>query len=161
MSKRRPWKAAELAIIDREYPHTENRVLAFRLRRSIRTIYLAAARLGVRKSPAFLSAAAAVRMKARTGAARGNIYPKGNVPWNAGLKGIHLSPATQFKKGNRPQTWVPVGSLPPCRSSGRGGARRCQPAMRTYRTTRCANLLSGPSFGRDAKVTTWGVRKRA
>ena len=24
---------------------------------------------------------------------------KGNVPWNKGIKGIHLSPETEFKKG--------------------------------------------------------------
>ena len=26
-------------------------------------------------------------------------FKKGNVPWNAGLKGIHLHPDTEFKKG--------------------------------------------------------------
>ena len=26
-------------------------------------------------------------------------FKKGNVPWNKGLKGIHMSPATEFKKG--------------------------------------------------------------
>lgn len=39
-------------------------------------------------------------------------FPKGNKPWNKGMKGF--SPegckATQFKKGNRPHTWVPIGS---------------------------------------------------
>lgn len=28
--------------------------------------------------------------------------PKGFIPWNKGLKGIHLSPSTEFKKGQRP-----------------------------------------------------------
>lgn len=26
-------------------------------------------------------------------------FKKGNKPWNAGLKGLHLSPNTEFKKG--------------------------------------------------------------
>lgn len=26
-------------------------------------------------------------------------FKKGNTPWNAGLKGIHLNPDTEFKKG--------------------------------------------------------------
>jgi len=26
-------------------------------------------------------------------------FKKGNKPWNAGVKGIHLNPATEFKKG--------------------------------------------------------------
>ena len=29
-------------------------------------------------------------------------YEKGHVPWNKGKKGIHLSPQTEFKKGNIP-----------------------------------------------------------
>ena len=29
---------------------------------------------------------------------KGN-FNKGHKPWNAGMKGIHLSPATEFKKG--------------------------------------------------------------
>ncbi len=33
----------------------------------------------------------------------GNSYslPKGHIPWNKNKKGIHLSPESQFKKGNR------------------------------------------------------------
>lgn len=27
--------------------------------------------------------------------------PKGHIPWNKGLKGIHLSPATEFKNGRK------------------------------------------------------------
>lgn len=30
----------------------------------------------------------------------GNTFAKGNPSWNKGLKGIHLSPNTEFKKGN-------------------------------------------------------------
>lgn len=39
-------------------------------------------------------------------------YKKGNTPWNKGKKGWQAPGAerTWFKKGNRPQTWVPVGS---------------------------------------------------
>ena len=28
-------------------------------------------------------------------------YEKGNKPWNTGKKGIHLSPATEFKEGEK------------------------------------------------------------
>jgi len=39
-------------------------------------------------------------------------FKKGLVPWNKGLKGLHIpgSEKGQFKKGARPQTWVPVGT---------------------------------------------------
>lgn len=28
-------------------------------------------------------------------------FPKGHTPWNKDMKGIHLSPSTEFKKGER------------------------------------------------------------
>ena len=38
-------------------------------------------------------------------------WQKGHKPWNKGMKGIDIGgKATRFKKGNRPQTWMPVGS---------------------------------------------------
>jgi len=37
-------------------------------------------------------------------------FPKGNVPHNKGVKGLHYSPASEFKKGNIPVNHRPVGS---------------------------------------------------
>lgn len=37
-------------------------------------------------------------------------YAPGNTPINKGQKGIHLSPASEFKKGNRPWNYKPVGT---------------------------------------------------
>ena len=40
-----------------------------------------------------------------------NYWKKGHKPWNKGMKGIDIGgKATRFKKSNRPQTWMPVGS---------------------------------------------------
>jgi len=36
---------------------------------------------------------------------RCNLFKKGNKPWNKNLKGLHLSPKTEFKNGNYPQTY--------------------------------------------------------
>jgi len=36
-------------------------------------------------------------------------FRKGNRPWNKGRKGIHLSPATEFKKGHLSFDINPVG----------------------------------------------------
>lgn len=33
-----------------------------------------------------------------------------HAPLRAPKHGEHISPATEFKRGNRPQTWVPIGS---------------------------------------------------
>lgn len=37
-------------------------------------------------------------------------FPPGHVPHNKGMKGIRVSIATEFKKGNRPANYMPVGS---------------------------------------------------
>lgn len=39
-------------------------------------------------------------------------WEEGHAPWNKGKKGVSYEgmKATQFKKGNLPQTWVPVGT---------------------------------------------------
>jgi transposase len=39
-------------------------------------------------------------------------FEKGQIPWNKGKKGINYpgAQATQFKPGNVPHTWVPIGS---------------------------------------------------
>lgn len=38
-------------------------------------------------------------------------FRKGHSTWNKHLKGLHLSPATEFKKGNRPHNVTPVGTV--------------------------------------------------
>jgi len=38
-------------------------------------------------------------------------FKKGQVPWNKGVKGIHLSPKSEFKKGNRPYNTGKIGEL--------------------------------------------------
>jgi hypothetical protein len=38
-------------------------------------------------------------------------FKPGHVPANKGVKGIHLSPETEFKKGHVPPNTVPVGTL--------------------------------------------------
>jgi len=38
-------------------------------------------------------------------------FRKGHIPPNKGNKGIHVSPNTEFKKGNRPPNSKPVGTI--------------------------------------------------
>lgn len=38
-------------------------------------------------------------------------FKRGHIPWNRNKRGIHLSPKTEFKKGNRPDNWKPVGTI--------------------------------------------------
>lgn len=47
----------------------------------------------------------------RSASGRPARFTDGHTPWNKGLKGVcQGGVATQFKKGSRPNTWVPVGS---------------------------------------------------
>ena len=38
-------------------------------------------------------------------------FKKAHIPWNKGMKGIHLSPKTEFKKGEYPPTYCRVGTI--------------------------------------------------
>lgn len=38
-------------------------------------------------------------------------FKKGVVPWNKGLKGIHLSPKSEWKKGQKGRNWIPVNTV--------------------------------------------------
>lgn len=39
------------------------------------------------------------------------VFKKGNIPWNKGKKGLHLTPKTQFVKGCKSNRIVPVGTV--------------------------------------------------
>jgi hypothetical protein len=49
-----------------------------------------------------------LRRGIRTG--RTGCFSPGNVPYNAGTKGLNVANCTSFKAGQMPQTWVPVGT---------------------------------------------------
>ena len=49
--------------------------------------------------------------KWRSGKRPSNAFSCGNTPWNRNKKGIHLSPATEFKKGAESNRKEPVGSV--------------------------------------------------
>ncbi len=50
-------------------------------------------------------------------------FKSGSVPWNKDLKGIRLSPDSEFKKGQKPASWVPVGTE--TIRTDKNGAKRC------------------------------------
>lgn len=98
------------------FPIYQTAIVAGALDLSYSAVAQKAAALGLVKSPEFHASLASGRIQ------RGRTDPRmvatqikpGTVPWNKGVKGsTGVQPncrATQFKKGHRPQTWVPVGS---------------------------------------------------
>jgi hypothetical protein len=108
----RPWTAADLAILRRDYPHQHTAELAAKLRRPLPATYARANGLGLRKSAEYL----ATDKSGRTfkGGKRGQVtqFKPGQTSWNKGMRYVAggRSAETRFRKGNRPHTWVPVGS---------------------------------------------------
>lgn len=59
----------------------------------------------------------------RKGICPSNPFEKGNKPWNKGMKGIHLSPLSEFKAGQRPEKRAKLGEQR--NRKCRGGEIRC------------------------------------
>lgn len=49
--------------------------------------------------------------KWRAGKRPANAFPKGHAPWTKGMKGIHLSPHSEFKPGYVSHKRLPVGAV--------------------------------------------------
>lgn len=110
---RETWTAEQELVLLRLYPDMPNEVLATRLNKTVQQIYAKAHRLGLKKSPEL--AKQILQACGRKLQIEGNAtqFPKGHTPWNLGMKGLPArgrSSETQFKKGQKPHTWLPVGS---------------------------------------------------
>lgn len=107
---RNPWTAAEEAVVRKFYADAPTKIIATALSRSEASVYQLARRLGLRKSETYLSGPESGRLDGvRGGASR---FKKGQEPWNKGksFEAGGRSAETRFKSGNRPHTWLPVGS---------------------------------------------------
>lgn len=103
---RETWTAEQELVLLRLYPDMPNEVLAARLNKTLQQICSKAYRLELKKSPEFSK-------KIRQDWGSATRFKKGNTPWNCGMKGLPArgrSSETQFKKGQKPHTWLPVGS---------------------------------------------------
>lgn len=88
---RRPWTHREDNYLRRHYLTMKNRELGQALGRSLFAVYSRLTKLGIERP-----AEVRERLQASTQ------FQKGQTPFNKGLKGIHHSPATEFKPGHRP-----------------------------------------------------------
>tara|TARA_R100001244_G_scaffold2541_1_gene3930 strand:- start:9295 stop:9837 length:543 start_codon:yes stop_codon:yes gene_type:complete len=68
-------------------------------------------------------------------------FVTGLIPWNKGVKGLRLSPATEWKKGQRGRNWMPVGSET---------VRTCKGGHR-----RAFVKLAEPNVWRERAIVVW------
>lgn len=114
MTHRRKWTDGELDVLCARYPHERTEDIARDLGRDLRGVYSKAKVMRLKKSTAFLSTAASGRLQGRHGLA--TRFRKGQAPANKGLRrpgwseGRGRMKDTQFKKGQAPHTWVPIGT---------------------------------------------------
>lgn len=98
------WTPEEIEILSREYPHCKTKDLTVLINRSVKSIYMMAKLLGVKKTPETIARIS--KINARNITNKRGWFKPGMVPWNKGkklpaeLKG--KIKASQFKKGHKP-----------------------------------------------------------
>lgn len=101
------WTPEQDAILRELYPNTLAQTIADQFGLPVGSVHDRAARLGIRKDKEW------VRENSREVQQRsdntGRFRP-GHTTWNKGKRCPGLGGETSFKPGNRPHTWVPVGT---------------------------------------------------
>jgi len=98
-----PWRPAEVALLQRAYPHLPTRHVALALGRPIQNVYAKATHLGLAKSSAFLATDKSGRIFKGGTLGQATQFKPGHTSWTKGLKGVvGVQPEcrrTQFKPG--------------------------------------------------------------
>lgn len=119
------WTKKQIYLLCKLFPHSPTKIVATRCNHSESSTSQMAARLGIKKTELYLTSPAACRLRRGDNVGIAYRYPKGHVPANKGLRrpGWHAGRMreTQFKKGQKPHTWLPLGSV---RFSKEGYLRR-------------------------------------
>src|SRR5688572_19467197 len=105
------WTEAELVMLQLEFADSPTRELAAKLGRTRSAVDQAANKLGLHKSPEQRARSQAETNAILTEAGRAFRRRPGEAPWNKGRP--HNPPGSErgrFKSGNKPQTWVPIGT---------------------------------------------------
>lgn len=110
--KRIDWTPEMIEAIRARYPHERTENIADDLGVSLARIYSKAAWMGLSKTPEYLASPDACRLRRGDNIGAAYRFPKGHVPINKGKKGVNHPgmKATQFKKGQHPHTWKPIGT---------------------------------------------------
>lgn len=112
MTANHTWTPENIELLKALYPHTPTKEVARRIGTTINGVYNKVAILGLKKTAEFMASPESGRLY--SGGTDGRIYrfPKGHVPANKGIKGVihEACIPTQFKKGQKPRNWRPIGS---------------------------------------------------
>ena len=101
----RSWTEEENQLLQKHYSSNNSLFLQNMLNRTARSIYHHALQLGLKKDKGYLQSKACGRIIKGDARTFFNRFPKGNKPWNKGLKGLDIGgKETRFKKGQRPAT---------------------------------------------------------
>lgn len=108
---RRFWTEQELATVRAMYADTKTEKLAAMLGRTERAVYMAADKLGLKKSAAYLASPEACRLRRGAHVGAATQFKPGHTTWNKGTNFTAggRSAETRFKPGNKPHTWHPLG----------------------------------------------------
>ena len=106
------WTVQMIEEVRRRYPHEKTEKIALDIGAKLHQVYRKASRLGLKKTQAYLDSPDACRLRRGDKVGVSYRFPKGHVPANKGVKGINYEGciATQFKKGQKPHSWLPIGS---------------------------------------------------
>ncbi|MDP2369358.1 HNH endonuclease signature motif containing protein [Rhodoferax sp.] len=109
------WTEPELELLSEIFPHMHSQDVAALLGCTVWRINNASHRLGLRKTNEYMAADIEKRRAlAKTNPNMiANRFHKGQVPPNKGVRGISYPgmEKTQFRKGDKPKNWKPVGSV--------------------------------------------------
>lgn len=107
------WTADQIAWLVALYPDNPSALVAQALNISLCRVNQQVCRMRLHKSPEYLASPDSCRLRRGDNIGAAYRFQKGLVPWNKGIKGENYlgCRATQFKKGQKPHTWLPIGSF--------------------------------------------------
>ena len=112
---KKEWSKREDKQLRALYPHMSTAKVAKQFGRSLESVNGRAQNLGLRKTQAYLDSPDACRLRRGDNVGAAFRFKKGLVPHNKGLRRPGWFRGrmreTQFKKGQKPWTWKPIGSL--------------------------------------------------
>jgi hypothetical protein len=144
-AKRKLWSPEELDAVQRTYPHLPTAEIATQLGCSAKNIYRVAARLGLKKTAAFLASPVAYRLRRGDNVGADFRFKPGHVPANKGMKMPGWAPGrmaeTQFKCGQIGNKYMPIGT------------ERVNPDG--YRERKVTDTLGTPRDWKGVQILVW------